>query len=58
MPLYPLPALIALTGWIYIVGTSGARYIGLAALFLFLGVAIFLMRARQQTSWPFAEVTA
>ena len=58
MPLYPLPALIALTGWMYIVVTSGARYIGLAALFLFLGVAIFLGRARQQTSWPFAEVTA
>ena len=56
MPLYPLPALIALTGWIYIVVTSGAIYIGLAFVFLFIGVAIFLMRARQQTTWPFAEV--
>jgi amino acid transporter len=58
MPLYPLPALIALTGWMYIVVTSGIRYIGLAALFLCLGVAIFLVRARRQTTWPFSQVTA
>ena len=53
MPLYPLPALIALSGWLYIVFTSGWVYIGLAGLFLAIGIAIFLLRARQQTSWPF-----
>jgi amino acid transporter len=54
MPLYPLPALIALGGWSYIVVTSGARYIALAGAFLAAGMAIFLLRARQQASWPFA----
>ncbi len=56
MPLYPLPALIALAGWMYIVVTSGRRYIALAAAFLALGIAVFLMRARQKKDWPFAEV--
>ena len=58
MPLYPLPALVALAGWIYIVVTSGARYIALAGAFLVLGIALFLLRARQQASWPFREAVA
>jgi amino acid transporter len=58
MPLYPLPALVALTGWIYIVVTSGVRYMVVAALFLLVGVGLFMLRARRRADWPFAEVTA
>jgi len=58
MPLFPLPALIALAGWMYIVVTSGVRYIAVAGVFLLAGIAVFLLRARQQANWPFAEVTA
>lgn len=55
MPLYPLPALIALGGWTYVVVTSGAVYIALAGVFMMIGIAIFLLRARQSESWPFSE---
>ena len=55
MPLYPLPALIALCGWLYIVFTSGPGYIALAGVFLAIGIAIFLLRARHHLSWPFLE---
>ncbi len=58
MPLFPLPALIALAGWIYIVVTSGVRYMAVAGIFLLAGIAVFLLRARQQSNWPFAEVQA
>jgi amino acid transporter len=58
MPLYPLPALIALLGWIYIVASSGLRYIIFAAGLLALGVAMYLVRARQRAQWPFAEIAA
>jgi len=58
MPWFPVPALIALAGWIYIVVTSGVRYMALAGVFLLAGVSIFLVRARQQADWPFAEVSA
>jgi amino acid transporter len=58
MPLYPVPALIALLGWIYIVASSGLRYIAFAAGLLALGVAMYLVRARRRAQWPFAEITA
>jgi len=58
MPLYPLPALIALAGWTYIVVTSGVRYMAIAGIFLLAGIAVFLFRARKQSAWPFAEVQA
>ncbi len=58
MPLFPLPALIALAGWTYIVVTSGVRYMAIAGVFLLGGVAVFLFRAKQQAQWPFAEVPA
>ena len=58
MPLYPLPALIALGGWIYVVVTSGLVYIALAGVFLAIGIAVFLIRARMDNEWPFAEVVA
>ncbi len=55
MPLYPLPALIALSGWAYVVVTSGAKYIALAGVFMMIGIALFLVRARQSAEWPFSE---
>jgi amino acid transporter len=58
MPLFPLPALIALFGWMYIVVTSGVRYMAVAGAFLFVGIAIFFLRARQQANWPFGKGAA
>jgi amino acid transporter len=55
MPWYPLPALIALLGWIYIVATSGLRYIAFAAALLAVGVAMYLWRAQRRKQWPFPE---
>ena len=45
MPLFPLPALIALTGWTYIVVTSGLRYIEIGFALLACGILAFLLRA-------------
>jgi amino acid transporter len=56
MPLYPLPAIAALIGWAYIVATSQIRHIAIALLFGFLGVIAFLLRARNQQEWPFAQL--
>lgn len=56
MPLYPVPAAIALAGWIYVVATSGVRYIALAGILLVLGICLYLVRARRRAQWPFAEV--
>jgi hypothetical protein len=54
MPLYPIPALVALAGWIFILLVSGRVYIlGGLALVVF-GIAAYLWRARLKREWPFA----
>ncbi|WP_158748724.1 APC family permease [Acidobacterium sp. S8] len=53
MPFFPLPAFVALFGWIYIVVTSGARYIEIGALLIVVGIAAFLLRSYRAHEWPF-----
>ena len=53
MPLYPLPALIALLGWGFITVTSGLRTIAIAAALTAVGVGVYLYRSRKEKVWPF-----
>lgn len=53
MPLFPVPALIALAGWSYIVVSSGVRYTLIALVLLSLGIAGFLLHSRLTKEWPF-----
>jgi amino acid transporter len=53
MPLFPLPALIALAGWIYIIATSGLRYIEIGLALMAVGVLAFLLRSYRVHQWPF-----
>jgi amino acid transporter len=56
MWLYPVPAFVALIGWIYVAATPDQRqYIGTAFILLFLGLAAYLLRARLVRVWPFHE---
>jgi amino acid transporter len=55
MWLYPVPALIALVGWIFVAAAPEQRTnLGTAAIFLILGVGAYILRARIRKSWPFA----
>jgi amino acid transporter len=54
MPLYPLPVIVAIAGWLYIAVTSQTRHITLAAGLLLLGVCVYLVQARGRREWPFA----
>ena len=53
MWLYPLPSLIALAGWMFIVLTSGLIYILISVLLLSGGVGAYLWRAKRLSEWPF-----
>ena len=53
MPLFPLPALIALAGWIYISVTSDLRYLASAAVLAVAGVVFYLLQANRKQEWPF-----
>ena len=53
MWLFPVPALVALIGWIYVASTPDQRqYVGSALVLLVLGLGAFLLRARALRSWP------
>jgi amino acid transporter len=60
MPFFPLPAILALLGWGYIVVSSGWQYILAGFALLVAGVAAYFWRARASESsgrpadWPFA----
>src|SRR5262249_52794013 len=53
MPLYPLPALVALAGWIYITVTSKPAHIATGVLMFLAGTGVYLMQARRRSQWPF-----
>jgi amino acid transporter len=55
MWLYPLPALLALAGWIYVFMSAGAAAIAFGVVSLLAGVVVYLARARWQADWPFAK---
>jgi len=55
MWLYPLPALVAFAGWVYIFCSSGTNAIVFGFLSLGLGVITFLWRARRAAEWPFTR---
>jgi len=56
MWLYPVPALVALAGWIYVAATPEQRqYLGTALLLLLLGLGAYFIRANATGWWPFVR---
>jgi fructoselysine transporter len=53
MWLYPLPGIISILGWLYILGTSSHRALIFAVTVFALGSAAFFIRARLRREWPF-----
>jgi amino acid transporter len=51
---YPLPGIISILGWLYILATSVRRSLLFAALVFALGTVTYLVRARIRREWPFA----
>jgi amino acid transporter len=58
MWLYPIPALIALAGWIFLLLTSGWKLIGLGVGTLVLGILCFLIWSWHTRKWPFEVAVA
>ncbi len=56
VPLFPLPPLIALAGWIFLFFSTGPVAIAFGLGTLMLGAVVFLVRARLVRSWPFGAI--
>jgi hypothetical protein len=58
--LYPVPAFIALAGWIYLFATNSPEVIGIGLATLIVGSGAFLLWSWTNKTWPFvvsAETT-
>jgi amino acid transporter len=57
MWLYPLPALLAIFGFLFILiyRTHSVTQIRYAGMIVVTGVAIFLVRSRRNREWPFEQ---
>jgi amino acid transporter len=55
MPFYPIPALLAIGGFLFVLieGKDLLRDLEFAAILLFTGLAIYLVRAGARREWPF-----
>jgi amino acid transporter len=53
MPLYPLPVLISVIGWLYIVCTSPGRHILAGVAAMLGGTLIYVIDAWRKKTWPF-----
>jgi amino acid transporter len=53
MWLYPIPAVVALGGWLFILIASGLVYVLAGLLLMAVGILAYLWRARRQGEWPF-----
>lgn len=50
---YPLPSLIALAGWLYILSTNERKIVLWGLILLLLGIGAYFWRARARREWPF-----
>ena len=55
MWLYPLPSVVALTGWIFVFSTSGTEPIAIGLGMLVLGILCFLVWSWWTGQWPFTR---
>jgi amino acid transporter len=56
MWLYPVPALVALAGWIFLFATTEVRVIAFGVGALLVGCVAFLIWSRRAAQWPFVAV--
>jgi amino acid transporter len=51
---YPLPGIISLLGWLYVLGTAAKRSLLFAFAVFVVGSAAYFIRSRMRREWPFA----
>lgn len=55
MWLYPVPSLVALAGWLWMLIGSGWHFILLGSAILLFGIGAYLLQAKQNREWPFLQ---
>jgi amino acid transporter len=50
---YPLPGIVSLFGWLYVLGTVARKSLAFAAAVFMVGSAAYFIRAKLRGEWPF-----
>jgi hypothetical protein len=53
---YPIPGLISMLGWLYVLATAARRSLLFAFGVLLVGSALYFARAKARREWPFKQV--
>jgi amino acid transporter len=52
---YPVPGIISLLGWLYVLGTAERRSLFFAVAVFAVGSVAYFVRARMRREWPFVQ---
>jgi amino acid transporter len=55
MWLYPVPGIVSIAGWLYVLITAAPKSLVFAGAILLAGSVAYLVRARRRNEWPFAR---
>jgi amino acid transporter len=58
MPLYPIPAILAIVVWAYLFYSTGLTFMLAGIGVLTLGAIVYLIKAKRESAWPFATAVA
>jgi len=56
MWMYPIPGIVSILGWLYVLGTAARNSLFFALGVLAVGTATYMARARMRREWPFEEL--
>ena len=55
MPLYPVPVILAIAIWIFILFSTGRHLMAGGLLIIFLGAIVYFIKAKVKGEWPFVK---
>jgi amino acid transporter len=55
MPLFPLPVIVAILMWLFILISTGTKLMFSGLIVIFLGAVVYFIKAAIQNEWPFAR---
>jgi len=53
MPLFPLPVILAILMWMFILISTGSKLMLGGLVVIFLGIIVYFIKAKYQKEWPF-----
>jgi hypothetical protein len=53
MPLFPLPVIVAIAMWFFILISTGSKLMFSGIVVIFLGAIVYFIKAKFQKEWPF-----